>query len=454
MEPDRRQRRRGHAIVGPLAVSGWLAAGAGSAAAAVPIPRAPQIAKATPSDSRATFVSGNVTTCAAVGFPNALQVGESHNASASDANVAGTPAVNAGPTQPGQGEEVNVAALGANVTIDAIVVKGGPAYNVYTNPAVLPPTLPAGQHYISPLNPGGNVPALSHWFICYHHTTPPPPGSLTIDVTVDDPNGIPAAPLPAAYTVVVNCNDGVPAHQNVTLTYGPGGGEATGSVITGIPPNTVCTVVEQGTASLPPGTTVTETPGADTTGVTITANAAATVHIIDNEVADPLETASLQLTKVLVAGAPPGLTLPTTYPAHASCDDGTETDVTLPGAGGTGTPVVTVPVLTDCLISEDTTGLPSGWVVTYTVTGGTPTTALPTATLTATGVLDVTITNDPTAVTTPPSETTEPTAAPTMPATLPPTGASTDTPLILGAALLAVGLVAIGYTTKRRAPHP
>ncbi len=24
------------------------------------------------------------------------------------------------------------------------------------------------QHYISPLNPGGNVPAISHWFVCYH----------------------------------------------------------------------------------------------------------------------------------------------------------------------------------------------------------------------------------------------------------------------------------------------
>src|SRR5262245_45786960 len=102
MDPYRGRCRRRDVVVGLVVLAGWVAVGMGSATASVPILRAPQIAKATPSDSRATFVSGNVTTCGDVGFPNALQVGESHNASASDVNVAGTPAVNGGPTQPGQ----------------------------------------------------------------------------------------------------------------------------------------------------------------------------------------------------------------------------------------------------------------------------------------------------------------------------------------------------------------
>ena len=450
MEPDRRRCRRRDVAVGLLVLAGWLGVGMGSAAS-VPIPRAPQIPKATPSDSRATFVSGNVTTCAAVGFPAAaeVQVGAPENMSASDANVAGTPQVNAGGTQPGVGEEVNVSLTGANIVIDAVIVKGGPAYNVYSNPASLPPTLAAPQHYISPVNPGGRVPALSHWFICYHSTTPPPPGSLTIDVSVDDPDGIPAAPMPTSYTIVVNCNDGIPAHQNDIITVGGGGGE---TVITGIPPGTACTVVEQNSSSLPAGATEGDVPAAAaTTGIVIPANAGAVVDVVDNLAADQLETANVQLSKVLLPGAPPGLALPSSYAAHASCDDGTETDVTLPGTGGNGNPTVTVPVLTDCLISEDTTSLPTGWVVTYTVAGSTPTTTPPIVTVASTSVLDVTVTNDPTAVavaTTAPPET-EPTAAPTMPGALPPTGTGTDTPIIIGVGFVVVGLGAIGYSTRR-----
>jgi hypothetical protein len=440
-------------VLAVLVLVGWLVAGGGGAAASVPIPRAPQIAKATPSDGRATFVSGNVTTCAAVGFPAAseVQVGAPENKSASDANVAGTPTVNAGSTQPGVGEEVNVNLTGANIVIDAIVVKGGPAYNVYSNPAALPPTLAAPQHYISPLNPGGRVPALSHWFICYHSTTPPPPGSLTVDVFVDDPDGIPAAPMPTSYTVAVNCNDGIPAHQNDIITIAAGGGEA---VITGIPPGTACTVVEQNSASLPAGATEGDAPAAAaTTGMVIPANAGAVVDVIDNLSGDQLETGSVQLVKVLVPGAPSSLNLPSSFAAHASCDDGTETDVTLPGAGGNGNPVVTVPVLTDCLITEDTSSLPTGWVVTYTVAGGTPTTTPPIVTVATATVLDVTVTNDPTAAATPttaPTATTVPSVAPTAPGSLPPTGGETPTPLIVGAALTAVGLVAIGYANRKR----
>ena len=86
--------------------------------------------------------SGNVTTCGTAGFASDVQIGPGTNVSASDANVAGTVLLNAGTIQPGQGQEVNIAITGAGVMIDAVVVKGGSAYNVYSNGTVVPPTCP------------------------------------------------------------------------------------------------------------------------------------------------------------------------------------------------------------------------------------------------------------------------------------------------------------------------
>jgi hypothetical protein len=124
------------------------------------------------SDARARLVEGNVTTCAGVGLPTDVQVGSSTNANASDTHVQGIVKTNAGTTHPGQGQELDVA-TGRGLVIDAVVVKGGPAYNVYTNPSVLPPAMQPDQHYIAPFNRGGNVPIISHWFVCYRLAAPP-----------------------------------------------------------------------------------------------------------------------------------------------------------------------------------------------------------------------------------------------------------------------------------------
>jgi len=155
-----------------------------------------------PSDPRATFVQGNVTTCAAAGFAASTQAGGHGGSSAADANVAGTVSPNAGTISPGQGQELNVTITGTGVVIDALVVKGGPAYNLYSDPAVLPPALPPTQHYISPRNGGGNIPAISHWFVRYHTTTPPPAGSLTVEKVVISPDGVPVTSLPTSFTAV------------------------------------------------------------------------------------------------------------------------------------------------------------------------------------------------------------------------------------------------------------
>ena len=223
--------------------------------------------------------------------------------------------------------------LNGSVTIDAVVVKGGPAYNKYVNVTVLPPTLPPDQHYISPLNPGGNVPAISHWFVCYHLTTPPPAGSLVVTKAVVAPDGTPVSPLPTSYSAIVNCNDGV--HTNITVTFGAGGGGGTPALITGIANGTVCTVVEQNTASFPAGTVVSYNPsGANTTGVTITGAVGVTVGITNDFSGTPVQTGSLSVSKVVSTSGTLAEPLLTSYTADVSCDDGTEVDVSLPGNGG------------------------------------------------------------------------------------------------------------------------
>jgi uncharacterized repeat protein (TIGR01451 family) len=152
----------------------------------------------TPSDNRATYYAGNVTTCAGIGLASDTQLGSDSNGNASDPNVAGVVKTNAGLVQPGVGEEVDITTTGATVVVDAVMVKGGDGYNVYSNPTYLPPTLQPDQHYISPLNNGGNVPTISHWFVCYHANPVP---AIAITKTADAPSV--SAGTPIGFTVKV-----------------------------------------------------------------------------------------------------------------------------------------------------------------------------------------------------------------------------------------------------------
>ena len=432
--------------------------------------------RSTPSDPRATFHEGNVVTCAGAGFPGRIQMGSPSNGNASDPNVSGTVAPNSGPIQPGQGQEVDVTITGVGVVIDAVVVKGGNGYNVYSNPQFLPPTLAPPQHYISPLNgpagSSGQVPEISHWFVCYHLATPPPVGSLTVHKTVIAPDGIPVTPLPTGFTVLVNCNDGI--HVNIPLTFGVGGGRAvTDQTITGIPVGSVCTVVEQDTGSFPPGSLVTYEPAeAPSPGVTIPGGPAGVSVTVTNDFSGiAVQTASLRIVKVVVATGP-GVTLPASYTVHVSCERGTEVDVVLPGAGGEGTPIVTVKVGALCLVEEQTAALPPGWTVIYSVAGEPPTSEPPLFRVLTTETIEVTVINDPTGATTTTTTTpgstttTTPVATSTVPvpptsglspgtgsggSALPATGGETSMAVIAaGFLLLGTGLLAITRTTRRR----
>ena len=376
---------------------------------------------AAPSDSRATFVAGNVTTCSEAGFPGSVQMGSPSNTSASDANVSGVVAAHAA-----GGEEVNVTLLNVNAVVDAVIVKGGPAYNLYSNATFLPPVLVAPQHYISPFNGGGNIPTISHWFVCYHLTTPPPPtGSISVSKTViGPPGGLLRASPPASYSALVSCNNG----DSVTVTFGPGGGQGTPTpALSGLPIGTVCTVVEQ---NPPIGSVVTyDPPGVDTTGVTITGTSGVKVGITNDFSNDPVETGILQLEKVVVN--PDGVTVPATFTVDVLCNDppATSGPVTLPGTGGVGTPILNPQVNFACALEEST--VPAGWTATYSVDGGPPTSTTPvTVNITsATTTVTVTITNDaPTTTTTEPTTTTtEPTTTTTEPTTTTTEPATTTT---------------------------
>jgi Domain of unknown function (DUF5979) len=375
-----------------------------------------------PSDPRASFFSGNVTTCSALGYGGDTQLGSDNNSNASDGNVTGTVATNSGSVQPGVGQEVNVT-IASEVVVDAVVVKGGDGYNVYSKASFLPPTLGSPQHYISPLNGGGNVPTISHWFVCYHLTTSPPVGSITVSKVVLAPSGQLVGPPPSSYTALVSCNDG----STQTVTFGGGGGEGAPSpALEGLPLGTACTVVEQN----PPSDAVVtySPPGANTTGVTITSASAVEVTITNDFSKAPVETGTLQLEKVV--NNPDELVAPATFTAQVVCDDGTNATVTMPGSGGTGTPVLNPQVGFDCTVMENSP--PTGWTTTYSVDGGTPSPNPPTFTITsATTTVTVTITNRaPTTTTSSTSTTTTTTTVPsttTTTTTVPSTTTTTTT---------------------------
>ena len=248
---------------------------------------------ASPSDPRADFHSGNVVNCAQIGFPNSTLAFANGTGSIDDGNVSGV-VVN--------GTTVNVDDPAAGVTIDAVVVKGGPAYNVYsansgTPPGNhVPPTEDLPTEYISPLNGGGNVPTVSHWFICYSGEVPPPSeGSLAVTkVVIPVPAGqTPVEAIPGSFTIHVSCDDETEADL-VLPVIEEGVPNFTG-VVDGIDDGAICTVEE--TTTLPVGGVVTYTPitvttdgveviGGEQTAVTVT-NDFSGVDVVPANVVQP-----------------------------------------------------------------------------------------------------------------------------------------------------------------------
>jgi hypothetical protein len=338
---------------------------------------------AQPSDPRATFHDGNVVTCDQIGLPAEFQLSSPSNNNSSDTFLAGTVV----PLTQGDALNVAITAAGtaADVVVDAVVVKGSNGYNEYSNPAVLPPALEPPQNYISPLTNGGNIPTISHWFVCYHFGTPPPPASLLVHKVVIPPAGTPVVPIPASYTIEEVCT----SSGTHDVTFGTGGGT---QMLTGLTPGETCTVTETSPTTFPPGTVVTGSPQT----VTISGEAAVTATITNNFSAIAVETGTVQVVKAIngMATAPPA-----SFTATLTCDRApASTTLTLPGTGGSATPV-TVTAGAECQVIES--GLPAGWTVTYSVNGGTASSTPPFFVVTSDTTVTITVANTPPAPVTP-----------------------------------------------------
>lgn len=337
-------------LVVALAIAG--AALPGVAVAAIPAP------VAVASDPRADFFPGNATTCAQVGFAEAVRIGGVGDAAGQDAYVSVA-------TRDTRYVDVAITPAGtaAGVVIDGVVVKGGDGFNLYTNPAVLPPAAAPPQGFFSPYVGVGNIPRISHWFVCYHFDDLPT-GSLLVLKSVIPPDGIPADPLPASFAVLVECD--AAGFESILVSFSALGGvsvEVGRVLIEDIPVGTTCTLEELGVASLPPGTDVTISPAPT---VVIGGTEGITAAVVN----DFTETAILQqtftVTKVVVTQQPDQV--PDSFAIDFACTDGTSGTLTLPGAGGISDPV-TVTAGTYCALLEPASNVPPGWTVTYQFEG-------------------------------------------------------------------------------------
>jgi Domain of unknown function (DUF5979) len=377
--------------------------------------------RATPSDPRATFFPGNATTCAQVGFPDDVQIGADDSDDASDQYVAGT---TTGIDPDMLQVTITPAGTAAGVVINAVVVKGSNGFNVYEAPFV-PPDEAAPQNYISPRNEGTNIANISHWFVCYTFGgIEPGQGSLLVLKRVIPPPGPPVEPLPTQFTVQVTCTFMGNEVVNETITFGPGGGVGTviggGVVRSGIPVGSICTVVEQGTATFPDGSVVTYVPaGAPTDGVEIPEGEAGVVVGVVNDFSNvEVQTGSLQVIKEVVP-PPPGVELPDSFVVHVACTDGTEADVTVPSTGGPGTPTLEgITANAYCLARERIASLPPELEVTYSPGPAPRRFAL--VQIVAGETVEVTITNDASNIPPPPPPPPAPPSPPPSPPAPPP----------------------------------
>lgn len=146
-----KNRVRAALLALPLAVG--LSLGAATAAHA-----------AVTDDPRATAYDGNATTCAGVEL-----TGEDV-----------TEQVTYERGTPNEDQYLDITAVDEGVEVTGIVVKGGNGYNVYVPGEKDLGETPPWEDLRSPLNDGGNLPQISHWYVCGSYT---PPMTTTTDTT-------------------------------------------------------------------------------------------------------------------------------------------------------------------------------------------------------------------------------------------------------------------------------
>jgi hypothetical protein len=150
--------------------------------------------------STAAGVLFGITSFAAASPPDRTPVSGDDRATAHPGNVvaADCPSLFPGSTAVAQGDidftggdntgGVDITAVPDGVTVVGVVVKGGPAYNVYSDLGDLPWT---GLH--APLVPSGKPAAVSHWFVC---GTGKSETSTPTDTPTDTPTESPTSTAP------------------------------------------------------------------------------------------------------------------------------------------------------------------------------------------------------------------------------------------------------------------
>ncbi|MDQ6614149.1 MAG: hypothetical protein M3083_05240 [Actinomycetota bacterium] len=135
--------------------------------------------RGTPGDPRATAVAGNTVTCPS-GQSLLLFEDDAHSGAADPITVTtNDPYLNVviantnGFTNP------------LNGTTVVVYVKGGPNYNVYSIPVGPNGASLSGLH--SPYNGGGNIPSISHYFLCQQGQPTPTAPSCQLTAIVNGP---------------------------------------------------------------------------------------------------------------------------------------------------------------------------------------------------------------------------------------------------------------------------
>jgi hypothetical protein len=121
------------------------------------------------------LVTGNVTTCAAAGLGGTVLFGGGPGYSPN-------PDAGSGTVSP-DGRFLDVT-INEGYTANGIVVKGGPNAYVYGGPFVGEVTV---DDMRSPNNDGGNIPQISHWFVCGMKTPPTTKPATTAPPTTAPP---------------------------------------------------------------------------------------------------------------------------------------------------------------------------------------------------------------------------------------------------------------------------
>lgn len=141
-------------------------------------------------DARATAYAGNVTTCAEAGLPGStVTLPNLEDATGTYVTITGDD-------------------IPSGDTITAVVVKGGPGYNVYqaSDLGALP-----WKNLRSPTNVGGQIPQISHWFACVTKSASGSPGASGTPAPSDS-----TAPTGASSPGTINST--APGSTSVTAT--------------------------------------------------------------------------------------------------------------------------------------------------------------------------------------------------------------------------------------------